>query len=529
MTTKAAQRVVIVGGGFGGVFTARHLHRLARGRIDIELISRDNFFVFQPLLPEVTGGGINPSDAVIPLRLFLPGVTVRVAQARKIDLAAKTVHVTHGGGSEITQVGYAQLVIALGQVVDLSRTPGLSDRALVMKDVIDAFRIRNQVLRCLEEADAMADPRRRQRLLTFVVIGGGFTGVETVGEVQQLIHKSLRFYPNLRAGEIRIILVQHGARILPELPEHLAIYATDTLRQRGVEILLKTGVKEANLAGIETDGGRLIDAETIIAAIGNAPSPLVRSLPLPLEHGQIVVDRHLEVKGIDGVWAIGDNARIPLGDGATEPTYAPALAQFAWREAKVLAANILARIDAQPLTPFAYHTRGTMASLGGRSGVAQIMGVRISGYLAWLAWRTFYLGMIPGLATRLRIATDWLLDLLISRSIVEIRADRSPSGPLRYFAGDLVVEPGVEPAGLYVVVSGAFVIDVPDDPGAPGRRVGPGRWFGASFRGEAMPANARVRAEEDSTAYFVDGDDLRRLATVRALIDNHGGPTSAGA
>jgi NADH dehydrogenase len=208
MQGTTSRRIVILGGGFGGVFAAKQLQRHAGGDVHIELISRNNFFVFQPLLSEVAGGSIQPADAVSPLRLFLPGVRVRVAEVRKVDFSAKTVHVTVGRGDEITTVPYDQLVIALGQIVDLSRTPGLSDRALVMKDVMDAFRIRNHVLQCLEDADETADPVRKSRLLTFVVIGGGFTGVEVIGEVQDLIGKSRRYYRNIRSDEIRIVLIQ---------------------------------------------------------------------------------------------------------------------------------------------------------------------------------------------------------------------------------------------------------------------------------------------------------------------------------
>ena len=237
--------------------------------------------------------------------MFLPGVSVRVAEVRKIDVASKTVHVTAGRDREIMVIPYDQLVVALGQVVDLSRTPGLADRALVMKDVLDAFQIRNQVLGCLEEADTTADTRRKRRLLTFVVIGGGFTGVETLGEMQELIRKSLRHYPRIRPDEVRTVLIQHGSRILPELPEHLSNYAADVLRRCGIEILLNMGVDKVTPTGIETAGGLVIDAETIVAAIGNAPSPLMRSLPVPLDDGRIVVDRCLRVQGLDDVRTLG--------------------------------------------------------------------------------------------------------------------------------------------------------------------------------------------------------------------------------
>lgn len=527
LTSKSTHRVVIVGGGFGGVFTAKHLRRRAGGNLEIELISRNNFFVFQPLLPEVAGGSIHPADAVSPLRLFLPGVSVRVADVRKIDFPAKTVHVTAGRDGEIIVVPYDQLVIALGEVIDLSRTPGLAERALVMKDVVDAFEIRNQILGCLEEADTTPDARRKRRLLTFVVIGGGFTGVETIGEVQELIRKALRHYPGVRKDEIAIILIQHGPRILPELPEHLATYATDELRRRGVEIRLKTGVRAVTASGIETDDGLTLDAETIIAAIGNAPSPLMRSFPVSLDHGRIVVDRCLRVEGLDDVWALGDNAHIPLGDPNDDTTaYAPPLAQFAFREAKVLAGNILAHLDGRPLTAFEYRSLGTMASLGGRRGVADILGIRITGFLAWAAWRLLYLSLLPGLSTRIRVAVDWSLDLIISRSIVEFRSTRTTSRHIRFLPGDLVVEPGSEPDGLYVVVTGCFELTSPAT-GADGatdqtRRLGPGDCFGVSLEGKAPTEPERVRACEDSTACFVERGDLKRLATVTALIGKQG-------
>ncbi len=528
-----SRRIVILGGGFGGVFAAKHLQARGGGDVQIELISRDNFFVFQPLLSEVAGGSIQPADSVSPLRQFLPGVAVRVAEIRKVDFKAKAVHVSVGRGNEITTVPYDQLVIALGQVVDLSRTPGLADRAFVMKDVMDAFRIRNHVLQCLEDADAEADPGRKSRLLTIVAVGGGFTGVEAIGEIQDLIRNSLKFYRNIGADEIRIVLIQHGDRILPELPQHLAEYAADKLKRRGIEILLNTGVKSATLTGVETDGGDVIDAETIIAAIGNAPSPLTRSLPVPMERGKIVVDRCLRVPGFDDVWALGDNARIPLGDpGDPNVTYAPPLAQFAVREAKVLAQNILAHLKGGTPKPFEYRSLGTMASLGGRTGVADILGVKITGFLAWAAWRAFYLSLLPSIRTRIRVAMDWTLDLIISRSIAQIRATQAASRYIQFFPGDLVIEPGVDPGGLYVVISGAFDSETPAASGADGatasRKLGSGDCFGMPLGGESAPNQERVTARENSTVYFVEKSDLKRLALVSSLM-GHGDESKAPA
>lgn len=530
MTTH---RIVILGGGFGGVFTAKHLQRRAGSDVQVELISRNNFFVFQPLLSEVAGGTITPADAVSPLRRFLSGVGVRVAEIHKVDVAAKTVHVTTGSGDEITAVPYDQLVIAVGQVVDLSRTPGLADRALVMKDVLDAFQIRNQVLQCLEEANSSSEPSRRSRLLTFVVVGGGFTGVEIVGEIQELIRTSLRYYRNIRPSDVRVTLIQHGARILPELPETLAAYAAANLQSRGVEILVKTGVKEASVNGVAIDGDRIIDAETIIGAIGNAPSPLMRSLPVPLEHGRIVVDRCLRVEGLEDVWALGDNAKIPLGDPADpNVAYAPPLAQFAVREAKALARNILDHLQGKQPQPFEYRSLGTMASLGGRAGVADILGVKISGFVAWAAWRAFYLSLLPSVATRIRVASDWTLDLFIRRNIAEIKAMEPASRYIRFVAGDLVVEPGVNPGGLYVIVSGTFRCERPaaspnDADGGSVRTLGPGDTFGVSPRGDGGANDERVTARDDATVYFVEISEVKRLAALSALLDRApDGPTA---
>ncbi|MEO1090482.1 MAG: FAD-dependent oxidoreductase [Pseudomonadota bacterium] len=527
-----SHRIVILGGGFGGVFAAKHLQRRAGADVQIELVSRHNFFVFQPLLSEVAGGSIQPADAVSPLRSFLRGISVRVGEVRKVDFATKTVHMNAGSGDEITTVPYDQLVIALGQVVDLSRTPGLADRALVMKDVMDAFRIRNHVLQCLEEADECTDAAHKSRLLTFVIIGGGFTGVEIIGEVQELIRKSLRYYRNLRRSDVRIVLIQHGARILPELPEHLAGYAADRLRGRGIDIRLKTGIKGATMAGVETDGGHVIDAGTIIAAIGNAPSPLMRSLQVQLNRGKIVVDRCLRVRGVDDVWALGDNALVPLGDPADPHVrYAPPLAQFAVREAKVLAQNVLGHLKGEAPKPFEYRSLGTMASLGGRTGVADILGVKITGLIAWAAWRTFYLSLLPSFSTRVRVAMDWLLDLMISRSIAEVRTTQAASRYIRFMSGDLVVEPGVDPGGLYVVISGAFdsVMVAPsgERTATNSCRLGPGDRFGTPLHGGPGSNEARVNAKEDSTVYFVEKSDLRRLAMVSKLIGESAGVSTS--
>ncbi len=250
-------------------------------------------------------------------------------------------------------------------------------------------------------------------------------------------------------------------------------------------------------------------------------------MALPLERGKIVVDRCLRVQGLDDVWALGDNARIPLGD-PSDPNvaYAPPLAQFAVREAKVLAGNILSHLKGEAPKPFAYRSLGTMASLGGRTGVADILGVKITGFLAWAAWRTFYLSLLPSIRTRIRVAMDWTLDLIISRSIAQIRPLQAASRYIQFFPGELVVEPGVDPGGLYVVISGAFDSETRSASGeratAESRVLGPGDTFGMPLNGDEGPEQDRVSAREASTVYFVEKGDLKRLAMASKLIKRAG-------
>jgi NADH dehydrogenase len=335
MPQEPKTRVVILGGGFAGVFAAKALKKRAPPDIAVELINETNYFVFQPLLPEVAAGGITVSDAVTPLRLLLPNVKVHRAELIGFDVVAKTVSVVRGRKRRLTTVPYDHLVLALGQTVDLSDIPGMTEHALTMKDLSDAFHLRNHVIDCLEHADTTADPDLKRELLTFVVVGAGFSGVETVGEVKDMIDHSLQFYSNVRPDEVRVLLIEFAPRILRELPENLGRYAATQLAKRGIELLLETGVKSATGSAVETSDGRIHATRTIIATVGHAPWPLVLDSPFETLRGKIKVDRFLRVAGQKKVWALGDMALIPLKDQAEDPSdYAPPTAQFAVREAR---------------------------------------------------------------------------------------------------------------------------------------------------------------------------------------------------
>lgn len=511
-------KVVIIGGGFGGMFTARKLRKMCRGgpgiELDIELISKINYFVYQPLLPEVAAGTLNPQDAVTPLRTLLKGVHVRLAEVTGVDLDAKQVVLLQGQKKILQRVDYDHLVIATGQVANLSAFPGFESHSLTMKDLSDAYRLRNHVIECMEMADVTRFPDIKARALTFVVAGGGFSGVETMGEMAEMIERILPQYPNIRRDEIRLLMIQWDPRILPELPEHLSEYALKQLQQRGVEVWLNTGIKSATNQSVCTSDGRSINTRTIVTTIGNGPSEFVKSLPIQLERGRIPVTPQLEVVGLENVWAIGDAALIPLPGDPNKPAYAPPTAQFATSEANTLAHNILNRSQGKSLKAFDHKSSGIMASLGGYRGAAEIYGQRVTGLLAWMIWRMAYIGMLPGWATRIRVALNWMFDYFMPRTIVYMGdTDRPATRYLHYAKGENVQRANEVPAGFYVVVSGSLeqVLQRPDsDPHV--NQLLPGDNWGARAMKEERLTHGTITALEDSKLLLVQRQDFKRLS-----------------
>lgn len=509
-------KILILGGGFAGLFTARELQKTLGNDAEIEIINSENYFVFQPLLPEVAAGSIAPTHAVSPLRYLLRGVAVRKAWVESVDFDSKTVTVFQGVQRRPTKVAYDHLVIALGQGSDLSRIPGMTEHGLTMKTLEDARRLRAHVVERLEHAEITGSPDIKRAALTFCVIGGGFSGIETVGEIKDLIDRSLKFYPNIRPEEIRVITIEFADRILGEMPESLSEYATEHLRQRGIDIRLKTGVASATATQLVTSADEVIDTRTIVATIGNAPSRVVRGMALPLQQGRIAVDRTLQVPSRDGVWSLGDCAHIPLKDDASERAdFAPPTAQFAVREARHLARNVAAKVRSQPLTPFSYTSQGSLASLGAHRGVAEVRGRRVTGLPAWFLWRAYYLMFLPGIGTRVRVLVNWLLDTLSARNVVVLRSHQTPSvRHARYRAGDRVFEAGNRADGVYTVIEGEMELRFTEE--ATGRTVvrtlGPGEHFGERLILGDRQRSGTVRALTDSRVLILDRDAFLMMA-----------------
>jgi NADH dehydrogenase len=519
------KKVLILGGGFGGVFAAKALGRKGWDRFDIELVNDNNYFVFQPLLPEVAAATIHSSDAVAPLRLLLRHIRFRQAEVMGVDFGRKVGIVVQGFRRLPVELPYDELVIALGMGVDLRSFPGLPEHALTMKSLADAHRLRTHIISCLEMADVATDPEIKRQLLTFIVVGAGFSGVETVAEMNELIRRALKYYPNIKNHEIKVMLVEYANRILPTFSADLAAYATRRLKLQGIEVKTGIGTKSASSSAVELTDGSIVPTRTIVATIGNGPNPLVSTLGLDMHWGRIKVDRFMRVPGHEGVWSVGDVADIPLVDSpGKEPlNYAPQTAQFAVREGRQLAANLVAKHERKPLRPFAYTSKGSLASLGMSKAVAEVYGVKLSGTLAWLLWRGFYLSFLPGFASKIRVAVDWLLDLIVPPNIVLIDSSKPGTRYIHYRKGDVVLEPGMLMDGFYTVTSGALKLTIDNsETGEHFDKVfGPGEHFGERVLVRSALRTGLVVALKDSVVLWVSQQDFTRLARAFPFLDTY--------
>ena len=385
-----------------------------------------------------------------------------------------------------------------------------------------------RMIGCLENADIEEDEKARKALLTFTVIGAGLSGTEVVGEVKAMIDAILPLYPTIRREEVRVVLIEMADRILPEMPPDLAGYAQRDLERRGVEVLLGTGVRSATLNDVELSDGRRIETRTILGTIGNAPSPLVEQLGLPLKWGKIVVDRSLRVTGHDNVWAIGDAALIPLVENPEEKNdFAPPSAQFAVREARRLALNIKATIDGRPPERFAYSSKGALASLGANKAIATVYGVKLSGFMAWLLWRGFYLSFMPGFGMKLRVFGNWLVNAVVSPQIIQARLRRPPVGyAMRVRKGDVVIDAHMVGDGLVAVMEGRVRRRIGAGPDEKIEKFGPGDQFGV-LRSAGARERMMVEAIEDSHLFVLDRRDYEKIVEAFHLRPDSESPREA--
>lgn len=429
----AKKRVLVLGGGFAGVGCIRRLESYLKDDPEVELVlvSEDNFLLFTPMLPQVASGMIGTRHIVVPIRDICKKTTVFYeGRVKSIDPYGKAANLWGSRGRRGVRIHYDYLVVALGSETNFFGMGNVERHAYTMKTLDDAALLRNRVVDMLEQAENETDTVRRRGLLTFVVVGGGFAGVETAGELMDLLVDAEGRYPHIRREDIRVAIVEALPAILPGFSEKLVGFAHEKLTGRGVEIMPETAVvdfdgEEVIVKGVG-DGSdvRSIVTKTLIWTAGVTPANTIKRSVLRTERGRIVVNEYLEVPDFAGVFAVGDCAS--LQDPSTGRPYAPT-AQIAESQAKTAAHNLYMLMRGGRGRKFDFRTRGQMAIIGKRAGIASVFGINISGFLAWFLWRSIYLAKIPNLEKRTRVLLDWTIDLFFDRDIARLRAVRRRS------------------------------------------------------------------------------------------------------
>lgn len=415
-------QVLILGGGFGGLYAALELEKtIARDpNVDITLINKENYILFTPMLHEVAASDLDITHIVNPIRKLLKRIRFFHGEVLSIDLERKRVVAAHSKEQHEHELEYDYLLIALGSETNFHDLPG-RENAITMKSLGDAIHLRNRIIENMEAADFECFPDLREPLLTVVVAGGGFAGVETIASVNDFMREALKFYPYISEDMLRLVLVHSGDVILPELGEKLGRYAQRKLAGRKVEIITNARVKSFNNSLVELNNGTIIKADTLVWTAGTSPSALLEELSCTKDRGRIIVNQYLEVPGFPGVWALGDCASVP--DPHTGKAYPPT-AQHALRQGTAAGRNIVAAVSGREKRPFTFKTIGALATIGRRTGVAQIFGFNFSGFIAWWMWRTIYLSKLPRLEKKVRVALDWTLDLFFSKDLVKFETRR---------------------------------------------------------------------------------------------------------
>lgn len=511
---QATTNVVILGGGFAGVYTAMYLSRALtadeRRRIKISLVNKENYIVFQPLLPEVISGAIEMLHVISPIRRLAAHVQLHTREVEAIDLEQRTVRVAPGFRPKPLTLAFDHLVIGLGTRLDAAKVPGMQEHAIPFKYLGDALRLRNHLVHVLEEAAIETDQHEREKLLTFVVAGGGFSGIECMAELNDFVREAIKHYPTIQPHELRMIVLQSGERILPEMVERLAHFAHRLLTARGIEIRLKTRLHAvtAEAAIIQnqlTHQRETIPTRTVVATVPTGPHPLLEQLPCQRQAGRLCVTEFLNVPDWPGVWALGDCAAVPQPDGILSPP----TAQHALRQAQTCAANLLAEIRGGVKRPFAFTGLGKLGSLGRRSAVAELLGVKLSGLPAWLIWRAVYLAKLPGFDRKIRVLMDWLLDTILPRDITQVRIFQPDAVVQEHFeAGEVIFDQGDFGDKIYFIVRGQVEIIKDNEVIA---RLGEGDVFGEIALVSDTARTARVRATMPLDVVTVSRSAFKKL------------------
>lgn len=517
MSQNDKQRIVIVGGGFAGVTLAQKLERLVPDIAEIVVISAENHMVFTPMLPEVAARTVNPLHIVVPGREMTRRTRWMKARVSAV-VPSENRLIYEDDLAKSHSLEYSQLVIACGALVNLDAIPGMAAHAIPLKSVGDALRLGNALIGLFEDA-SVAPPEEREALLSIVVVGAGFSGVEIAGNIEDLMDRLKRYYPQLRGLRPRITLLQRGKRVLPELAyESLSEFAYKKLRARGVDVMLGTSAREVTANRVILGNGESIPAGLVACTIGTATNPLIETLGVPIEQKRLPTEADMRVKGIRNIWAIGDSALVP---NAKTGESSPTTAQFAIRQAQQLAANLKAELQGRPTKPFSYRPLGLMAAIGHRNAVAEVMGLRMSGFFAWFLWRSVYLSKLPSLSRRFQVAVDWAWELLFPPNSVELTGESERRTDSAHFAcGDWIYRKGDPALHLFLMQKGSAAIYRDENEGPVGT-LEPGDHFGEGALLNADENNRRsvsIRAITPVDVVRLGRSDFQRLASSMTVL-----------
>lgn len=524
---KKKKHVVILGGGFGGVYTAMALEKLFKGRDDCEisLVNKENYFVFQPMLAEVVSGSIGITDTVSPIHRLLPNTQLYIRDVESVDLENKTVTLSPGFWPRSLVLHYDHIVFALGTVTDFRGIPGLFEHALPFKNLADAVQLRNHVIRVLEEAAIEEDPQRRQELLTFVVAGGGYSGVEVAAELNDFLRHIVKEFRGLERKDIQVKLVHSGVRMLErEIPEKLSLYAQKVLRKRGLELILnarlRTATPDAAIVFHKTeDREERIPTKTLVSTVPSSPNPIIDDCDLPKNRGKIVIDQFFEIESFPDVSAVGDCMAMPDpgGDGICPPT-----AQHASRQGKVLAHNIYVKLFGGVKKQYTFKGLGSMGSLGYHRAVALLfnripVGGFGTGLLAWLMWRTVYWAKLPGIARKMRVGAAWFMDMFVSPETVQLKMNTGNAiSKVHFEPGETVFRQGDLGDSLYIIMEGeADVIIEGEQPGDEKKvaTLQQGEYFGEMALLNQKTRSATIRCTKPTNLLALRQGDFRALVS----------------
>ncbi|MDQ8184174.1 FAD-dependent oxidoreductase [Pelagicoccus sp. SDUM812002] len=507
---------IILGGGFAGVYAAQKLSRALRrsgSSASVALIAEENHMVFQPMLPEVAGAALSPRHVVNPIRSLCKGVNVFKGQVNSLQLDQRKLTLHAGDFAGPVSFTYKNLALCLGAKVDLSRIPGMQEHALLLQNVGDAMRIRAHFISRIEEANLTSHKATKRRLLSFVIVGGGYSGVETAGQLIDLAQAIHKHYKHVDWADFTFTLVHSRDHLLPTLHRSLGEYTAAQLKRRGLDILLNRRAKAVTANRVYLEDGSGIDTNNIVCTVGNAPHPLILGLektapaPVSIERGRVTTLPDCSIEGIPWLWAAGDCSSVPQTDG----TPSPPTAQFALRQGELMGRNMARRLQGKQTRPFTFKAIGELATIGHHSAVAEIKGLRFSGAFAWWMWRTIYLGKLPGLERKLRVLFDWTLELFFPRDINLLNPRFSKDiSETHLEPGDTLFHANDPSFSFYLVKKGTIELR---DKGHLIKTIGEHEHFGERALLENRPYLFEAVATEATTLVTIAKDTFQKIVS----------------